>query len=102
MSEKLMAKSRENLQEGELICFVGVHILKWERYMREYGIPNFDFAFIDGSHKYDDVKFDFECVKRCGRVLFHDYDCKRHPDVTKFVDELSNVIKGRPFAYWES
>jgi len=47
MTELLKAKPYEELEEGELICFVGVHILKWERYKRDYGIPNFDFAFVE-------------------------------------------------------
>lgn len=35
---------------------------------------DFDFAFIDGDHSGDAPIRDFELVKRCGRVLFHDYD----------------------------
>jgi predicted O-methyltransferase YrrM len=35
----------------------------------------FDFAFIDGAHDHT-VADDFALVKRCGRVLFHDYDTR--------------------------
>lgn len=34
---------------------------------------DFDFAFIDGAHDASSVAFDFNLVRRCGRVLFHDY-----------------------------
>jgi predicted O-methyltransferase YrrM len=50
----------------------------------------FDFAFIDGAHDAT-VKNDFDTVKRCGRVLFHDYDRRGVPDqdhVCDFVDTL--------------
>ncbi len=64
---------------------------------------SFDFAFIDAIHTYDCVKFDFECVKKCKRVLFHDYGLGRFDGVTKFVDELpvDEVLKKPPFAFWE-
>lgn len=35
---------------------------------------DFDFAFIDGAHDQASVRFDFELTKKCGRVLFHDYN----------------------------
>lgn len=65
---------------------------------------DFDFAFIDGMHTYDDVAFDFELVKKCGRVLFHDY-CDKCPGIVEFVDKLSEVTISEvtiaePFAYW--
>ena len=33
---------------------------------------DFDFAFIDGDHREGGVLFDFDCVKKCGRILLHD------------------------------
>ncbi len=59
---------------------------------------DFDFALIDGWHNYKSVKANFKMVKKCGKVLFHDY--KRYPEIEKFCDE----IKAKPigaFAYWE-
>lgn len=54
---------------------------------------DFDFAFVDGAHEYDAVKYDFELVKKCGRVLFHDYYAGepggRNPDdVYRFVNTI--------------
>ena len=62
---------------------------------------DFDFAFIDGSHACEDVKIDFDCVKSCGRVLFHDYT-KQCEGVIKAVDEIREGRKeiNDPFAYW--
>jgi len=37
----------------------------------------FDFAFIDGGHSRASVELDFNLVRRCGRVLFHDADDNR-------------------------
>jgi predicted O-methyltransferase YrrM len=66
---------------------------------------NYDMALIDGGHEYEQVKYDFSCVQKCGIVLFHDYkpsneeyyDCNnmRYDDVVKFVDELHP----RPFIW---
>ena len=73
---------------------------------------DFDFAFIDGDHSERGVRADFECVKKCGRVLFHDYyeegskydegTAKRQGIVT-VVNELppGELTIARPFAYWE-
>lgn len=59
----------------------------------------FDFAFIDGGHIYKDVRGDFELVKRCGRVLFHDV-ADRYPDIQRLMREIKGkVIDG--FGYWE-
>ncbi len=65
----------------------------------------FDFAFIDGDHG-PGVAKDFELVKRCGRVLFHDYcedDRPEHRwvrDVVKALPPDEVTINGM-FALWE-
>ena len=63
---------------------------------------NFDFAFIDGNHTDKDVRHDFELVKKCGRILFHNANFRQ---IHKFVvDELNAKIidEGRGwYAYWE-
>jgi predicted O-methyltransferase YrrM len=64
----------------------------------------FDFAFIDGAHDRT-VSNDFELVRRCGRVLFHDYDRRGGPGqdhVCDFVDSLpkEQVEQIDIFALW--
>jgi predicted O-methyltransferase YrrM len=67
---------------------------------------DFDFAFIDGAHDYKSVERDFRMVKRCGRVLFHDYNRNYRPgkdDVCDFVDTLPKHqirVLDNLFAYW--
>lgn len=46
MTKQIEMFNRDELQDGQLIQFVGVHVLKWERLKREYGIPDWDFAFV--------------------------------------------------------
>lgn len=62
---------------------------------------DFDFAFVDGDHSYDGVAFDFQIVKRCGAVLFHDYEPGN--DVARFVDTLprDQVRVMDIFAFWQ-
>ena len=62
---------------------------------------DFDFAFIDGDHSYDGVAADFSMVRRCGRVLFHDYTPGN--DVFRFVGQLPShqVRVSGIFAYWQ-
>lgn len=51
---------------------------------------DFDFAFVDGAHD-ESVRDDFDLVKRCGTVLFHDYDRRGRPEldyVADFIDTL--------------
>lgn len=63
---------------------------------------DFDFAFVDGDHTYQGVASDFELVKRCGAVLFHDYD--QGTEVATFVDSLpkSQVQIMDIFALWRA
>jgi hypothetical protein len=68
---------------------------------------DFDFAFVDGDHTYEGVEYDFNLVKKCGRVLFHDYGIQPPRDgvgVTEFVDTLekTELTLDPPFAYWEA
>ncbi len=66
---------------------------------------DFDFAFVDGDHG-EIIRSDFEMVKKCGRVLFHDYlddeDRNTTPiyDLVNLLPENEVTICGN-FAYWE-
>jgi hypothetical protein len=73
---------------------------------------DFDFAFIDGDHSVKGVELDFDCVEKCGRVLFHDYyerhscfdmGCAQFQGIVPLVDSLPDeeLTISRPFAYWE-
>lgn len=59
----------------------------------------FDFAFVDGAHDEQSVLFDFSLVKRCGRVLFHDYK-PGEPGVVAAVDSIGPVEIHGEFAFW--
>ncbi len=57
-----------------------------------------DFLFIDGDHRYEGVKSDFEMykdlVKKGGLIAFHDIvDTEYHHNLNCFVDKLWNEIK---------
>jgi hypothetical protein len=66
----------------------------------------FDFAFIDGDHSYEGVRDDFEMVKHCGRVLFHDYDKAEGKEcpVRDFIHTIKDgkIETTKDFAYWEA
>lgn len=67
---------------------------------------DFDFALVDGAHDAT-VANDFALVKRCGRVLFHDFD----PRGTAEKDHVYNFVRSLPrdqvepmdiFALWSA
>ena len=62
---------------------------------------DFDFAFVDGDHEGNAPRDDFELVKRCGAVLFHDYDGDN--GVTRLVNSLpkEQVTVMDIFAFWQ-
>jgi len=67
---------------------------------------DFDFAFIDGAHD-QSVRNDFELVKRCGRVLFHDYDPRGQKELDYVYDFVNTLPKRQVqvldiFALWSS
>ncbi|MBI3150076.1 MAG: class I SAM-dependent methyltransferase [Betaproteobacteria bacterium] len=63
---------------------------------------DFDFCYSDGDHARD-ARADFELVRRCGRVLFHEY-WPIQPPVWNLVNELPPEEVTRAqfdcFAYW--
>lgn len=61
---------------------------------------DFDMAFIDGAHDPESVMADFDAVKKCGRVIFHDYIDKPGMGVFALVNTLSKVTIMKNYAYW--
>lgn len=63
----------------------------------------FDFCYQDGDHTHDTLT-DFDLVKRCGRVLFHEY-WPLQPSVWNLVNSLPAAEVCRAqfdcLAYWE-
>jgi predicted O-methyltransferase YrrM len=61
---------------------------------------DFDFAFVDGDHDGRGPAIDFEMVRKCGAVLFHDYDGQN--GVVDLVNSLpSNQVEVIDiFALW--
>ena len=69
-------------------------------------VMNFDFALIDGAHD-PTVRNDFDLVKRCGHVLFHDADRRGKPDKDHVIDFIESLPKGQVtyldiFAEWKA
>ena len=64
---------------------------------------DFDFCYVDGDHL-NDTRTDFELVKRCGRVLFHEYWPLQVPVwnlVNSLPKEEVTVADVDCFAYWQ-
>jgi len=59
----------------------------------------FDLAFIDTVHDYNSAKADFELVKNCKYVIFHDADLN---GVDEFINETNAKIINKTFAIWEN
>jgi len=93
--------------EDRINCFCGdqVFIDAIINDLRNNPKFNFNFAFIDGMHKVENVRHDFDLVKFCGRVLFHDCNI---PEIQQFViGELGGTIinldtdEPAKFGYWK-
>lgn len=67
---------------------------------REY---NFDFAYIDGNHAVD-TQLDWNTVKHCGRVLFHEAWPFQKPvwDLLHSLPAEQVVFNGEGLALWDS
>lgn len=64
---------------------------------------DFSFCYSDGDHAHD-AREDFELVKRCGKVLFHEYwplQASVHNVVNSLPPEEITVATYDCFAYWE-
>lgn len=65
---------------------------------------DYDFAYLDGDHQHDTLA-DWELVRGCGRVLFHEY-WPLQPPVWDLVESLppAQVIRAEVdcFAFWDA
>ena len=82
------------------LCLISSNVAK-EKLLNNM---NFDFAFIDGAHD-PTVALDYELTRKCGHVLFHDYDDRGHKALNyakDFVDSLprEELTITHLFAYW--
>ena len=58
----------------------------------------FDAAYVDGDHTHD-TQSDFDLVKHCGKVLFHEF-WDAQPSVKELVNSLGNIQHSGKFALW--
>lgn len=68
---------------------------------------SFDLAFVDGNHRHPAVRDDFEMVRKCGTVLFHDYprSGSGQDGARVLLDEIrpkGNIERCPPFAWWRA
>lgn len=63
-----------------------------------FNLHEFNLAFIDAVHTKKEVEADWNIVKFCKRVIFHDADIK---EVREFLDEIGATIIDN-FAIWRS
>lgn len=65
--------------------------------LKQLGVSRVHFAFIDGSHEYEDVKMDAEFVikhqKKGDILIFDDYTPSKFPGIVKLVDEIADSGK---------
>lgn len=61
---------------------------------------SFDFAYVDGNHT-DDTNTDVSLTKRCGRLMFHDWDLQPTVrDALRSLQTKGKVVRSRKFALW--
>ena len=98
---------RSNIKKYQIVKHMGiknVHFLGAENNVRKKELADsidFDYAYIDGNHV-NDTLIDFDMVKRCGNVMFHEYWPKQ-PAVYDLVNSLpkEEVTIVNNFAYWK-
>lgn len=96
-------------QKHEIVRYLGIKSIRFFDVANNVGKRkliqqlDFDFAYSDGDHAHD-ARSDFDLVKRCGRVLFHEY-WPLQPPVWNLVNALPQSEVTRAafdcFAYWQ-
>lgn len=94
-------------QRNEIAEFVGVKNVHFMTVANNYEKADlldklvFDAAYADGDHA-QDTMLDFSLVRKCGRVLFHEY-WEVQPEVMRLVSRLAkqgHVVTSGKFALW--
>lgn len=96
---------REEFWKGLGVDNIDLHLIEDDKEKEELiKTLDFDLAFIDGAHD-ETVKNDFELVKHCGKVLFHDYDDRKQPCLNYVFDFINTLPREKVklfdiFALW--
>lgn len=91
-------------QKYEIAKFLGVENVEFinvrdnAEKTRVIDALKFDAAYVDGDHAHDTV-IDFQLVKRCRRVLFHEA-WTAQPPVLKLLATLQGVVRKDKWALW--
>lgn len=93
-------------QKREIAAMLGVTNIEFHTVKdnlekaKRIALIDFDGAYVDGDHARD-TESDFSLVKRCGRVLFHEY-WGAQPPVVRLVSGLvaGSVVTQGKFALW--
>ena len=97
---KVTRAIREELSIFLVINNMIDHEASRERIKIELEDIEFDTAFIDGNHKAKQVEDDFEIVKHCGRVIFHDI-AENYVNVIELMEKIG-AKRINEFGYWEA
>ena len=73
--------------------------------LRKLYFPRINFCFIDGSHDYDDVKYEIQYITKRQRkndvIFFDDYNIKKFPGVVKAINKfLSKKVYSQITRLW--
>ena len=97
---KVTRAIREELSIFLVINNMIDHEASRERIKIELEEIEFDIAFIDGNHKAKQVEDDFEIVKHCRRVIFHDI-AENYINVIELMEKIG-AKRINEFGYWEA
>lgn len=84
--EQLLSKYKK---EQRYIKFLKGNSIKL---LKKLNLERINFAFLDGSHKYDDVKFEFKYINKRNKsgdiIFFDDYTINQYDGIVKLISEI--------------
>jgi predicted O-methyltransferase YrrM len=87
-SREELLKPWEDLVQKYIIFYQGYSDIE----LKKLGLQRINFAFLDGSHTYKDVFFEFDIIKDQQKkgdvIVFDDYNKELFPGIVKAVDEI--------------